>query len=201
MVNLANNAVNAFQAVQGAADLVSSKKSASAKAKSDIKATVQIAGSIEGFLGVATGIGIILNLYITPATDACLTALEGLEDVARKVNRDLMKSGILDKVNWDLEPGKPNGKALYLFMLGVRGASGPDGVPQPVPSSVADFFVDNQEDLEAGSGVKSEKDEIPTTGAWFWKDVDQAKIAKWVFAHRDDLWAMFYGSLVPNSNA
>jgi hypothetical protein len=200
MVNLANNAVNAFQAVQGAADLVSSKKSASAKAKSDIKATVQIAGSLEGFLGVATGVGIMINLYITPMTDACLTALEGLEDVARKINRTLMENGLYDKVNWDLEPGKPNGRALFMFMLAVRNASDPSGVPQPVPAAVADFFVDNQEDLEAGSGVKNEKDEIPTTGAWFWKDVDQAKIAKWVFAHRADLWAMFYGSLAPNSN-
>ena len=201
MVKLANDAVNAFQAVQGAADLVSSKKSASAKAKSDIKAAVQIAGSIEGFLGVATGIGILINLHITPMTDACLTALEGLEEVARKINRTLMEQGNYDKVNWDLEPGKPNGRELFMFMLAVRNASDPSGVPRPVPKAVASYLADNQEDLEKGAGIKNEKEEMPTTGAWFWKDVDQAKIATWVFAHRSDLWAMFYGSLVPGSRA
>lgn len=34
---------------------------------------------------------------------------------------------------------------------------------------------------------------MPTGGSWLWKDVNQAKIAARVFAHRADLWAMFYG--------
>ncbi|MCU1691324.1 MAG: hypothetical protein JWM64_415, partial [Frankiales bacterium] len=197
LVTLANHAVNAFQAVQAAADLVSAKKSGAAKAKSDVKAAVAIAGSVEGFIGVATGVGIMINLYLTPMTDACLTALQGLEDVARKVNRELMQNGVYDKVNWDLEPGSPNGRALFMFMLAVRGAGDAGGVPQPVPKQVSDYLAGNQDDLQAGTGTGEQKDEMPTTGAWFWKAADSKKIGSWVFQHRDDLWAVFYGSLRP----
>ena len=43
--------------------------------------------------------------------------------------------------------------------------------------------------------------EMPTTGFWLWRKVDQTKISNWVFSNRDSLWAMFYGSTRPNAMA
>src|SRR5262249_49838271 len=140
---------------------------------------------------------IYLNLYVQPMTEACLAALSKLENVARNVNKDLIEQGRYDLVNWSLEPG---GRPMFDFMQAVMAASSPDQVPTPVPSQVASYFVDNRTDIAAGAAGGKEGQEVSTTGFWFWRKVDQQKIAQWVFSHRQNLWAIFYGSAKPGVN-
>ncbi|WP_163507635.1 hypothetical protein [Fodinicola acaciae] len=197
LLNNVNKLIAVYTTVTAAADLVSSKGSVSDKAKSDIKASVSLVSAVGTLIGASASISIALNLHIGPMTDACLNALGKLEDVARKVNRDLINRGEYDKVNWDLEQG---GRPLFTFMLAVRNASGPDGVPQSVPSQVSSFFLTKRSEIEAGAAGGKAGDELPTTGRWFWKKVDQSRIRAWVFAHRDNLWASFYGSAAPGAS-
>ena len=195
VLQAARTVIAAIDVAMAAAELLSPKKSESEKAKSDIKAAVKMTGAVGTLIGAASGVNIMLSFYIGPMTDACLKALGGLEDVGRTVNRDLIAQGLYDKVNWSLEPG---GRAVFDFMLAVRNASGPEAVPSPVPKAVADYFVDNKSEIEAGVTGGDEGEAMPTTGHWFWKKTDPKKIAKWVFDHKQYLWEIFYGSKQPN---
>lgn len=192
-----NLAIAAIQLVQATADLIGGGKTASAKAQTGVKSAVAIASSVETLVGMANGIGIQLNFYIGPMTDACLAALSKLENVARKGNKDLIERGEYDLVNWVLEPG---GRPVFDFMLKVMAAGSAEEVPAPVPKEVASYFVENRSDIEVGAAGGKEGEEVPTTGFWFWRKLDQAKIAQWVFKHRQDLWAIFYGSARPDAN-
>jgi hypothetical protein len=154
--------------------------------------------SVGTLIGASAGVGAMLSFYIGPMTDKCLEALGKLEDVAKSINRDMIEQGLYDKVNWAEEPGQPDARALFNFMLAVRGASDAEGVPLPVPKAVGDYFVDQKGDLQAGVGG-DKKDALPTTGWWLWEKLDQKKIAAWVFSHKQALWEMFYGSVVPDS--
>jgi hypothetical protein len=194
-----NIVFSTMNAVMAAAQLVSSGKSQNEKAKSDISASVSLVSSVGTLIGASTGVGVMLSFYIGPMTDSCLEALGKLEDVAKSINRDMIEQGKYDMVNWAEEPGKPDGRALFDFMLAVRGASDADGVPLPVPKAVGDYFVDQKGDLGAGTSGGDKKDALPTTGWWLWEKVDQKKIAAWVFSHKQALWEMFYGSVVPDS--
>lgn len=63
------------------------------------------------------------------------------------------------------------------------------GVEVP-PAGVSGYFVDNEDALNAGV---ADVDDMPTTGHWFWRDVDASRIRTWVFRHRHSLWGMLYG--------
>lgn len=201
LVQKVNKAIAVIQLVQASADLVSGGKTTSAKARTAVKSFVAIASSAETLIGMAGPLGLLLNLHIGPMTDACLGALSKLESVARGGNKDLIELGQYDRVNWNLEPGGPGARPLFDFMLAVMAAQSPESVPTPMPSRVASYFVENRSDIEAGATGGKKGDELPTTGSWFWSEVDQKKIAQWVFNHRRNLWAMFYGSAKPNVNA
>jgi hypothetical protein len=196
-----NTAIAAFQAVMAVADLLSSGKSAAEKAKGDIKASVGLVSAVGTLIGASAGVSLMLNLYIGPMTDKCLEALGKLEDVVKKGNRDLIERGDYDHVAWDEEAGKPDGRALFDFMLKVRAASSAEEVPSPVPKPVGDYFVDQKGDIEKATTGGDKKDELPTTGWWLWEKVDQKKIAAWAFSHKELLWETFYGSIVPNSKS
>jgi hypothetical protein len=193
-----NIVFSSINAVMAAATLVSSGKSQNEKAKSDISASVGLVSSVGTLIGASAAAGAMLSFYTGPMTDKCLEALGKLEDVAKSINRDMIEQGLYDKVNWAEEPGQPDARALFNFMLTVRDASDAEGVPLPVPKAVGDYFVDQKGDLQAGAGG-DKKDALPTTGWWLWEKVDQKKIAAWVFSHKQVLWEMFYGSVVPNS--
>lgn len=196
-----NTAIAAIQTVTAVADLLASGKSASEKAKGDIKASVGLVSAVGTLIGASAGVSLMLNLYIGPMTDKCLEALGKLEDVVKKGNRDLMERGDYDHVVWSLEAGQPDARALFNFMLTVRGASSAADVPSPVPKAVADYFVDQKGDIDKSTTGGDEKDALPTTGFWLWEKVDEKKIATWVFSHKQLLWETFYGSIVPGSKA
>jgi hypothetical protein len=194
-----NTAIAVIQSVTAMADLLAAGKSASEKAKGDIKASVALVSSVGTLIGASAGVSLMLNLYIGPMTDKCLEALSKLEDLVKKGNRDLIERGDYDHVAWDQEAGKPDGRALFNFMLTVREASSAEEVPSPVPKAVGDYFVDQKGDIDKATTGGDEKDALPTTGWWLWEKVDQKKIATWVFGHKQLLWETFYGSIVPNS--
>jgi hypothetical protein len=76
-------------------------------------------------------------------------------------------------------------------MVTVMHAGDASGVPTPVPATVSSFFVDRADDLEAGAGGE----EVPTSGFWFWEEVDPEKIGRWVFRNRNSIWGMLYGPI------
>ena len=194
-----NTAIAAIQTVMAVADLLASGKSASEKAKGDIKASVGLVSAVGTLIGASAGVSLMLNLYIGPMTDKCLEALGKLEDVVKRGNRELIERGDYDHVAWALEAGAPDGRGLFDFMLAVRGASGPADVPSPVPKAVADYFVDQKGDIEKATTSGDDKDALPTTGWWLWEKLDATKIGSWVFTHKQLLWETFYGSIVPGS--
>ena len=189
-----DQSIAALQLAMTAASLLTPQKTAQAKAETTIGDAVSLASAVGTLIGAEVGVGLIINLYITPAVNACIDAMGKLDALGNKINKELIENGMYDKVNWDLEPG---GRPLFDFMLAVRSANDPSGVPSPIPAQVLSYLGQNADDVNAGTGGK---DTLPTTGFWFWKKADKSKAAPWVFAHRDDLWAMFYGSASPNAN-
>lgn len=192
----ANAFIASIQLVTAAAHLASAQKTEAAKARATVSDAVAIASAAGTLIGASASISLQLNLMIGPMTDACLKALEKLENVAKNISLRAIERGDYDKVDWTLLPG---GRPVFDFMLAVRSAGEASGVPSPVPKAVASYFVDQRGDLEAGSSGGTL--EMPTTGFWLWRKVDQTKISNWVFSNRDSLWAMFYGSTRPNAMA
>jgi hypothetical protein len=119
-----------------------------------------------------------------------------LRKLGRQINQDAIRLGNYDAVNWDEEPG---GRPMFDFMLKVRGAASAEDVPTPIPPMVAKYMASEYDSISAAATSESESDDMPTTGMWFWRKVDQSKAGQWVFDHRTDLWAIFYGSTVPNT--
>jgi hypothetical protein len=205
-------AMDALLLVKATAEFLSQGKSDAATAGKKIGAATSggaaATGMASGILGLAgagaslvtslNAVALEMNFYIVPVTEACLKALEKLEDVGRDINKDAMERGDYDHVNWELEPG---GRAMFDFMRSVMAAGSAEEVPKPVPSTVAKYVVANREEIAKGAAGNAEgENEVPTTGFWFWRKLDEGKIAEWVFTHRSNLWAIFYGSTKPGAN-
>jgi hypothetical protein len=183
-----NKGYAAFQLLRAGIDLLSPQKTATGGAAAGVKAMSTVVSAGGTLLGASAGMTLYANLYIGPMVDACLKLIAKIEDMrSRSVNRVFIEMGEFDSVNWLIEPG---GRPVFDFMLAVMHADGPEGVPSPVPKTVSQYFVDNEDDLKAGTGGK----ELPTKGWWLWKKVDDEKITRWVFYNRDNLWGMLYGA-------
>lgn len=191
---LVDKASKVYSLYSNSADLLSEGKTGMAKSIKSIKSVVAIAGATSSLIKTSNG----LNLALSPLQEAimekALQALAKLIEVARHINRDMIERGEYHLVNWELEPG---GRPLFDFMMQVMAAGSAADIPVPVPSAVSDYMVGNQSDIEeAAAGGE----EMPTSGWLWWEEVDNAAIAKWVFKHRENLWAIFYGSTKPGSN-
>lgn len=194
----------AFQAVSrikqaldlysAASDLLSEGKTGMSKSMKSIKAVTTIADIGNSLIKASGGLTMALTPLQSEILDQTLKALGKLIKVAQRINRELIERGEYDLVNWELEPG---GRALFDFMMRVMAAGSPADIPTPVPSAVSDYFVGNQSDIEE---MGARGNEMPTSGILFWEKVDNEKIATWLFNHRENLWAIFYGSAKPNSN-
>jgi hypothetical protein len=190
-----NKVYAAFQLVRAGLDLIGSKKTASGGAKAGVKAMSTVVSAGGTLLGASAGMTLYANLYLGPAVDACLAGISKLEDLLSKGrNRQLIELGEFDAVNWSIEPGAPDGRPVFNFMLAVMKASDQSGVPNPVPATVANYFVDNEDSFNAGVGGNKK---MPTKGFWFLEEVDQTKITQWVFRNRANLWGMLYGAATP----
>lgn len=181
----------AYAAVQLARDAISmiSAGTKGERAAAGVKAMATTVSAGGTLLGATAGMTIYANLWLGPAVDACLTGIKKIERAQQRTwNRPHMQQGDLDAVNWEWEPG---GRPVFEFMVKVMHAGDASGVPAPVPPTVSSFFVDRADDLEAGAGGE----EVPTSGFWFWEEVDPEKIGRWVFRNRNNIWGMLYGSI------
>lgn len=182
-----NRAYASFQLTRAALNLVTGTTTESQQGHRAVEAMSTAVSAGGTLLGASAGFTLYANLYIGPMVSACLSALARLEDmISKSTNRQWIALGRFDMVNWSLEPG---GRSVFDFMLRVMRADGSDGVPA-VPATVRSYFVDNRSRFDAGSG---DRREMPTTGFWFWRDVDDDRIKSWVFRNRQNLWGMLYG--------
>ncbi len=177
----------AFQLARTALDLMSPDKTSSAGGMKGVSAMATIMSAGGTLLGASAGFTLYSNLYIGPMVSACLDQLKRIEDtLSRTTNRAWIQMGEFEYVNWSIEPG---GREMFDYMLQVMRAS--SGADLPIPRGKAnDYLVDNEDDFEAGIG---DKDGMPMTGHWFWRDTDDDSIRQWLFRHRKDMWAMLYG--------
>ena len=128
------------------------------------------------------------TLYIKPALKVITKQIGVLVGHLSDINRiSVAATGDL------MYPNAEPGEAMFDFMIAVMHAGDASGVP-PIKGGVESYLFDHREKLEAGTD-----EEVPTSGWWFWRDLDTARTRSWVFIHRKQVWAMFYGSMeVPN---
>lgn len=143
-------------------------------------------------LGLAPHIGLYANLYLVPAVQVITSNLDRI--LGKHLHQlNIVASATGFPVDMSNEPG---GWPLFYFMFDVMHASGPEGVPYPVPAEVERFLLSRREVISAGARPEEgQRAEMPTTGWWFWRRLDRAQIQQWVFQNRRSLWAMFYGSM------
>lgn len=185
-----NKAYAVFQLARAALDVVGgggkTEQSSGHTAVSTMATTVSAGGTL---LGASVGFTLYSNLYIGPMVSACLSLLSKVENLLSKgKNRQYIEMGDFRSVNWRLEPG---GRAVFDFMLAVMKSGSSDEVPA-VPQFVKNYMIKQEDSINAGVGGKY--NELPTTGWWLWKKVDDKKIKWWVFRNRQNLWGMLYGA-------
>lgn len=164
----------------------------------------QINGAAGAFAALATlgglpaHVGLYANLYLVPMTKAIMAQVSRLVESLHEVNREAVEA-LGDLMYPGAEPG---GQEMFDFMVAVMHAEAAHQLPR-MPASVQEYLLDHREQLEAGAreGHK-EAEELPTSGWWFWRDLDTPGALEWVFEHRRSVWAMFYGSMkVPERRA
>jgi len=137
-------------------------------------------------LGLAPHIGLYANLYLVPLVQAITSQLGPLLD--RHLHElNIVSAATGFPVEMSSEPG---GWPMFFFLVAVRRAEGPEDVPWPIPEPVQAYLLEWRDQFGAGTG-----EAVPTTGAWFWRDVNDERIRDWVFGYRQRLWAMLYGAM------
>jgi hypothetical protein len=143
-------------------------------------------------LGAAPHIGLYANLWLVPLTKAITAQMSRLTNQLHNLNEDWVElTG-----EFMYPAAEPGGEDMFRFMIAVMRADTADAMPE-MPPSVKGFLVDQREALGAGA-----KKDIPTTGWWFWRELETKQARSWIFANRRVVWAMLYGSMkVPEPKA
>ena len=84
---------------------------------------------------------------------------------------------------------EPGGQEMFDLMVKVMHAEDESGFPA-LPGGVQEYLFDHRDKLSTGAEA-----EVPTEGILFWKKLDGPAGRRWLFAHRQRVWAMFYGSM------
>ncbi|MHB1356284.1 MAG: hypothetical protein ACYCZF_09945 [Anaerolineae bacterium] len=155
----------------------------------NISTVLSTTTSVATLLGVASGYMVCIGAIIPVGTALLGLVSRILGREGRRLNQLALQEMDLDGVAWEYVPG---GRACFEYMVAVMRAGGPEGVPLPMHSQVSSYFVSHRDQLGAGTGS-----EVPTTGYWFWRDIDDTKIKRWVYQNRRNLWSMFYGEVRP----
>jgi hypothetical protein len=144
-------------------------------------------------LGLAPHIGLYANLYLVPLVQAITSQLGPLLD--RHLHElNIVSAATGFPVEMSSEPG---GWPMFFFLVAVRRAEGPEDVPWPIPEPVQQYLLEWRDQFGAGTG-----EAVPTSGAWFWRDVNDERIREWLFGYRQRLWAMLYGAMpVPSEES
>jgi hypothetical protein len=125
------------------------------------------------------------TLWIKPALKVISKQIGMLVEQLSDVNRvSVAVTGEL------MYPGaEPGGQEMFDLMVAVMHASEASGVPK-IGRGAEKYLYDHREKLEAGA-----EESVPTSGWWFWEDLDSERARTWLFDHRQRVWAMFYGSM------
>lgn len=137
-------------------------------------------------LGLASHIGLYANLYLVPLTQVITARLGYI------IDRHLHELNIVSAaIGWDVNmSNEPGGWPVFYFMYDVMHAGSAADIPESIPGPVEGYFLSQREMIEAGA-----ENEMPTTGWWFWRGLDESNIRGWIFNNRQRLWAMFYGRM------
>ena len=155
------------------------------QAMSQINNLTTAFGTATTLFSLAPHIGLYCNLYLGPAVQiATARAQQIIQIYSRQWSQYSIAVG--EDPNMSQEPG---GGPMFNFLMQVMYASGAADVPT-VPENVREYLLNHREMLDIGAD-----EEMPTTGYWFWRNVDSQRIKAWVFSHRQQLWSMFYGNL------
>lgn len=187
--NIALAAINSFLAAKA----VAGAKTGNDKAFAKIAAASTYYSAGATILGAATGVtlftsaGLLANLYIGPMAAEAVSRAKVIVD---KKLREYQEYGlVMGDEDVKLGQNHVGGGAMYNFMVQVmHGGSAADVPWEAAPESVKETFVKYYERFSAVG-----KSEMPTTGMWFWRDVDAGKIKGWIFGNRQSLWASLYG--------
>lgn len=192
MLGAANAAlaiINTFHAAKA----VAGSKTKSDRALNTVGAAATVYGTGATLAGMATGLtlftsaGLLANLYVGPMAAA---AVERAKIIVDKKLREYQEYGlVMGDEDVKLGENHVGGGAMYNFMVQVMHAGSSADVPwDSAPDSVKKTFIDMHERFSTVS-----KSNMPTTGYWFWRDVDPAKMKVWVFNNRKSIWASLYG--------
>jgi len=159
-----------------------------ARASTQFERAAQQAGNIGGALGsiiTLTGLpphmGNYINMYLVPMTQAIMVMVSRIVGLLQTEN-DLWVELTGAPGRYGAEEG---GEPMWKFMNGTMKARYPEGIPQ-IDKAIANYLVEHRDRLEAGTGQA-----VPTT--WL-SQLDTDRARRWIFDHRDKIWAMFYGS-------
>ena len=130
------------------------------------------------------------TLYLKPALKVISQQIGVLVENLSDVNRTAVEvTGDLMYPN-----AEPGGQEMFDLMVKVMHAEDESGFPA-LPGGVQEYLFDHRDKLSTGAEA-----EVPTEGILFWKQLDGPAGRRWLFAHRQRVWAMFYGSMkVPDS--
>lgn len=137
-------------------------------------------------LGLAPHISLYATLYLAPLTEAVTAQLETI------ISTHLHEFNVV-AVELGESPDmshQPGGWPMYDFMIRVMQADDLEGVPWPVPKEAEKFLLEQRDLIQTGA-----RSELPTTGWWFWRALDPARVKSWIYDHRQALWAMLYGRM------
>jgi hypothetical protein len=125
------------------------------------------------------------TLYLKPALKVIGKQIGVLVENLSDINRTAVEvTGDLMYPN-----AEPGGQEMFDLMVKVMHAEDESGFPA-LPSGVQEYLFEHREKL----GIGAESD-VPTEGSLFWKHLDGPAGRRWLFANRQRVWAMFYGSM------
>lgn len=140
--------------------------------------------SLGTLAGLPAHMGLYANLYLVPLTK-CITKVIARLEVLLQEENDAWIELTGEPGRYAVEPG---GKPVWRFMKATMQAGSVSAMP-PINDDVATYLLEHRDQLEAGAG-----EAIPTSGWWLWRSLRTDAAKRWIFAHRDRLWAMFYGN-------
>jgi hypothetical protein len=141
-------------------------------------------GSLATLASLPPHIGLYVNLYLAPMTQAIMTGLSRLATSLQEQN-DIWVGVFGEPLRYDVEPG---GQPMWQFMTSVMRARSVADTPA-ISDEVGAYLLEHRAALEAGV-----REEVPTEGWWFWRSLNTERARRWIFDNRDNIWAMFYGS-------
>ncbi|RYF13702.1 MAG: hypothetical protein EOO30_20495 [Comamonadaceae bacterium] len=178
-----NKVMAAWQLVDGALALVTGGRTAADRSLAGISFSATLASAGGTLLGASAFFSLYNNLYIGPMVKRIVGQITVLQDrLSTGINHPIIQLGMLDSVDWRLEPG---GRAMFEFMHPVMRASDASRVPA-ISAAVARYFASHKKAFDAGTPRRNQVE----------LDYDDFQDKRqWVFAFRDDLWGMLYGDM------